>query len=74
MTTITFKTKGLDAERLFAMLQAYGVEDLTINNEETITVSEAELESINKGLEDLENGHFYTHEEVQNMAEEICIK
>ncbi len=74
MTTIKFKAKGSDAERLFAMLKAYGVEELIIENEETVTVSEAELASVNKGLEDIENGHFYTEKEVQNHAKEICAK
>ncbi len=85
MTTISFRTENTDAERLCAMLTAYGVQDLEINFEkETINFLSKELDEDNFSQEDLialsqskeedEKGIYISSEEVHKEALNLCTK
>lgn len=71
MTKISFNVAASDAKRLYSMLEAYGVFDLKIEEEE-IELTQEQIESIEKGLEQVKNGQVTPHKEVMKRAREIC--
>ena len=71
MTTLTVE---IDKEQDLSVLQAllkrldlkYTIEDETW----TENLSEGEIEGINAGLDDIENGRIYSHEEVKSRIDQ----
>ncbi len=75
MTKFSFKTKSSEAERLFAILQAYGVEDLQVDfGNETLNISIDELKEVELGIREANEGILISDEEVQREAHRICMK
>ncbi len=75
MTTFTFKVDYKETERLFAILQAYGVEDLQINHsDEELEISEKEIQEIQLGLAEAKQNVLISDKEVQKKADLTCMK
>ncbi|MBS9768526.1 MAG: hypothetical protein KGV44_13445 [Flavobacteriaceae bacterium] len=74
MTTISFRTENAEAERLCAILTAYGVQDLEIDFEHESGVSQKELKAIERGREQVKNGEVTPSDIVRKKALEICMK
>lgn len=74
MTTITFKTTKTEMKRLFAILQAYGVQDLQVNyGDEILEISKDEILEAEQGLIEANKGLLVSNEEVQREAERLCM-
>lgn len=74
MTTITFRTDSSEAERLFAILQAYGVADLQVDcGDEYLDISKEEIAEIELGLIEANKGLLVSDEEVQKEAQRLCM-
>lgn len=74
MTTITFKTTKTETKRLFAILQAYGVQDLQVDyGDEILEISKDEILEVEQGLIEANNGILVSDEEVQREAERLCM-
>ncbi len=75
MTTFTFRTDYKETKRLFAILQAYGVEDLQISHsDEELEISKEEIQEIKLGLAEVEQDLLISDEVVQGKADRVCMK
>lgn len=70
MVRFSFNVREDDAERIYALLQEYEVENLVTDIDNP--VSKNEIQVALEGLEDFKNGRFHSSSEVQKEADNIC--
>ncbi len=74
MTTISFQVSDpQNALKLYAMLRAFGVENLT-KKEDEMEISKQELAAIEVGIEQSKKGIVTPSHSVLKKARELCIK
>ncbi len=70
MTTISFKVSNPnEATKLYSMLQAYGVEDLCVDNK--IILPNYVVEAIEESISELDNGKGIPSDLVHKKAREL---
>lgn len=73
MVTISFQADSEEASKLFSMLKAYGVKNLTKKTEEEISLTDNQKSELTKRMENAEKGNVKSQEEAIKIFLE-CIK
>ncbi|MBS9768091.1 MAG: hypothetical protein KGV44_11220 [Flavobacteriaceae bacterium] len=72
MRTFSFKAEDIEANRIFAILEACEINGLEIeNNNEIEELTGYELEMVKIGLKEAMDGKFVSNEQVQNEVNQL---